>query len=343
MVVKSLKAKLASLFGQDCSLEQPKTPPQVSIPESQMDQQPKTLLQVWIPEEMEHPDTLSQMLAPPEPPNFWPTRSSRWKARYKEDSDDETDFPICQFCNKNATSYECKEGHKACSSCYEILKKKCTICLLPGRNRDGSITAGRMASDLVKIEMTLAECKNKQFECNKIMRATKKSSHEEKCPQTVCFCPFSTCNFANSAMKLAEHVRNHHALSVTLFTYGPSFRLEVETSQKHVVLQEEVDGVIFILNHEVQKHGRVFNVDCIGPPTFKKEFFYKLTVEETETTYSVKSRPHVLTKWEEHTPNKDYLTIPSHIEKFCIHVCIMDVGYFYKLRPVISDEEENLS
>ncbi|PWA96666.1 Aminotransferase-like mobile domain-containing protein [Artemisia annua] len=265
-----------------------------------------------------------------------------------EDLDEIGFINVCRICcnDKRKLSYECKRGHAICSFCYKMLKGKCAICQFPGRNFDGvilrpienEVIVRPIANNLIKmknVKKIRVECKNKKFGCYETMRPTKKATHEETCPQTECFCPFPSCDFSNSFMELHDHVRHHHALSVTSFTFNRNFALELGTNQKHVILQEENVGVIFILNHCVQNLRRVFNVDCIGPPPFNNRFVYKLYVDETEAgTFSMrtimKSRPEVLSKWEEHAPKKNYLTIAaSDTEEVLIHVCIRNVGPNY--------------
>lgn len=98
--------------------------------------------------------------------------------------------------------------------------------------------------------------------------------------------------------------------------------------QNHLILQEKNEGVIFILNHQIQKLGRVFSLTCIGPPTFLKSFVYKLTMTRSDSyfTIKVKSIPDVLTKLEEYTPAGGYLTVPFTIQNFVLQLSITKAG-----------------
>ncbi|KAK9058637.1 hypothetical protein SSX86_023479 [Deinandra increscens subsp. villosa] len=144
---------------------------------------------------------------------------------------------------------------------------------------------------------------------------------------TPCFCPFSPeCTFAASSRKLYRHVMNtHDKLTVTRFTYGLPFYVGVVIGgqRQRVILQEETDGIIFILyKHHYE---RVLSIYCIGPPRLDNAFTYKLIVRcNGGTRFSMKTVPEVYTKWEKHNPNnKPCLSLTNVDEQFLhVEVCI---------------------
>ncbi|GKC32300.1 ribonuclease H-like domain-containing protein [Tanacetum coccineum] len=99
--------------------------------------------------------------------------------------------------------------------------------------------------------------------------------------------------------------------NVHLICNNATFTLPVELNQKHILLQEQHENVIFILNHEVKEHGRAFKVDCVGPSTQKTCFEYQLIAKNTETSLSIQSVLEIYSKWSEHTLKKSYLTVLS--------------------------------
>ncbi|KAI3519321.1 hypothetical protein L1887_08351 [Cichorium endivia] len=97
-------------------------------------------------------------------------------------------------------------------------------------------------------------------------------------------------------------------------------------SWTHLILQERNEGVIFILNHAIQGHVRVFSVDCIGPSTFDNAFVYQLTAKYKKTVLSLEATPEVWSKWRQHAPDDNCLIIPSGFSEFFIQVRIKKVG-----------------
>nr|KAJ0224073.1 hypothetical protein LSAT_V11C200079370 [Lactuca sativa] len=207
----------------------------------------------------------------------------------------------------------CDDGHTSCYTCLIRSENKCPSCSVP--------KGFKHCRGMEKLIASLrVECKNKKFGCQEILMNHKRAKHENICPHTLCFCPDSSCGLAASCKLLYNHFSRHH--SAIQFVYNAVFNLRVETTQKHVILQERNEKVIFIVNHDVVGHGRVFNVDCVGPDTFKNGFVYRLTVKSMDACLSMECVPEVSTKWKEHTPDNNYLTIPSRITGFGLQVCI---------------------
>ncbi|KAJ9540908.1 hypothetical protein OSB04_027414 [Centaurea solstitialis] len=228
----------------------------------------------------------------------------------------------CPLCNKplRAPIFQCENGHISCLSCSATAISVCLSCTTQvGFIRNWALE--KLANSILRC------CKNTTFGCKEIMIYHELIAHEEVCPQTACLCPYPSCSFTQSADKLYDHFGTCHPSSVTPFTYDTTFDLIIENNQKHVFLQERNEGVIFILNHELQEDNRTFNVDCIGAAKFNKVFVYQLTAKYKEACLSLQAVPEVCVKWEQHAPNKNYLTIPAtfsdeNVDLFAIRICI---------------------
>ncbi|CAH1437327.1 unnamed protein product [Lactuca virosa] len=229
--------------------------------------------------------------------------------------------PIC-FHPLCSPIYQRGQGHIACSSCCVKEKRKCPSCHLP-------IGFTRCQAMEKLVESLRVDCKNKWVGCKETLIYHKKSEHEKKCPNTPCVCPLSSCKFTSSSNIMYGHFRFHHKAYATSFTYDNIFLLGVQRNQKHIILQEQNEGVIFILNHGIHKHGRVFDVDCVGPSTFDDAFVYQLTVKYNKTVLSIESIPEVYSKWQQHAPYNNCLTIPSGFSEVFLQVCIK------KAHPVV--------
>ncbi|KAK9054194.1 hypothetical protein SSX86_025272 [Deinandra increscens subsp. villosa] len=234
---------------------------------------------------------------------------------------DVLDCPIClePLCTP---VFQCENGHIACSSCCSKVKKKCPSCCMPiGYNRCRAIEK--------VIESVKISCKNAINGCQKTMIYSKKSEHEQMCPNAPCFCPHPSCPFSGYYKNMYIHFGIQHAASTTRFTYNTHFFVHVATHQKHIFLQEQHESVIFIVNHQVKEHGRVLNVDCVGPNTLKSSFEYQIIARNTESTLMLKCIPEIYTKWSEHPLKKNYLTVPSDFFDFSgtlpLHICIKKV------------------
>ncbi|GKE16399.1 aminotransferase-like mobile domain-containing protein [Tanacetum coccineum] len=212
----------------------------------------------------------------------------------------------CSICLEPLTTpiYQCQKGHLACSSCCPKMKR---ICLL-GKSKE----LFERCRGLEKvIETVRISCKNAEYGCKETMPYNKMSEHEQVCPHATCFCPHPSCPFTGRSKNLYSHFAIQHATSTTHFTYNTTFSLRVGRYQKYMFLQEQHENVIFVLNHQVQEHGRVFNIDCVGTSALNGYFVYKLTAKSTKTSWTSKFKPKIYTKWSEHTTRKNYLTVPS--------------------------------
>ncbi|PWA81993.1 Aminotransferase-like mobile domain-containing protein [Artemisia annua] len=212
----------------------------------------------------------------------------------------------CSICLEPLSTpiYQCQKGHLACSSCWPETKG---ICLLGKSNELFKRCRGLENV----IETVRISCKNAEYGCKETMPYNKMSEHEQVCPHATCFCPHSSCPFTGRSKNLYSHFAIQHATSTTRFTYNTTFSLCVGRYQKYIFLQEQHENVIFVLNHQVRKHGRVFNVDCVGTSALNGYFAYQLTAKSKNTSRTLKSKPKIFTKWSEHTTRKNCLTVPS--------------------------------
>ncbi|KAL7606994.1 hypothetical protein Lser_V15G19827 [Lactuca serriola] len=231
---------------------------------------------------------------------------------------DVLDCPIC-LDPLFSPVFQCENGHIACSTCCQKVKRKCPSCCMPiGYNRCRAI---EKVLESVKIS-----CKNTPYGCKESIPYSKKNDHEQTCLHTKCCCPISSCPFIGSSKNLNLHFGIQHSASTTRFTYNATFIVNVETNKKHIFLQEQHESVIFIINHEAKQHGRVLNVDCVGPSLLKTSFLYQLTVKNMETSLSLQSVPEIYAEWCEHGPVKNYLIAPTEFVGYngvlSLHVCI---------------------
>ncbi|KAI3761014.1 hypothetical protein L1987_51419 [Smallanthus sonchifolius] len=234
---------------------------------------------------------------------------------------DVLDCPIC-LDPLSTPVFQCENGHIACSLCCTKVKRKCPSCCMPiGYNRCRAIEK--------VIESVKVSCKNAQYGCKKTMTYSNKTEHEQMCPHATCFCPHPSCTFAGSSKNMYLHFGIQHAASTTRFTYNTTFFVHVTPLQKHIFLQEQHESVIFILNHQGKEHGRVLNVDCVGPSTLKTAFEYQITARTMESTLSLQCAPEIYTRWSEHPLKKNYLTVPSDFFGYSgalpLHLCIKKV------------------
>ncbi|KAL6502549.1 E3 ubiquitin-protein ligase siah2 [Orobanche hederae] len=239
----------------------------------------------------------------------------------------------CMICSNllSPPVFQCEMGHVACSSCCCELKGICLCCMPIGINNNRCRGLEKFIESISSIS-----CKNAVSGCTKTVPYNNKRKHELSCPHATCFCPHPSCSFAGSFKSLYIHFGIKHTASTTRFTYDTTFSICIEIDRKHIFLQEQNENVIFILNHEVQEHGRAFNIDCVGVGCYKSGFVYQLTAKSMETCLLLRSVPEIYTTWSKDTPRKYNLTVPSGFADYdgllSLSVCIK--------KKVISSEFE---
>lgn len=92
-----------------------------------------------------------------------------------------------------------------------------------------------------------------------------------------CSCPFPGCNFNSSSKQLYLHFSSQHKDYAIRFAYNDIFSVAMKIDQKFLVLQEEKDGILFILNNQIEcVLGNVLSLSCIGPSPFGGFFYFLL-------------------------------------------------------------------
>ncbi|XP_062004125.1 E3 ubiquitin-protein ligase SINA-like 10 [Rosa rugosa] len=183
---------------------------------------------------------------------------------------DVLDCPIC--CESlTVPVFQCENGHIACSSCSTKIKNKCPSCSWPiGYNRCRAIEK--------VLESIRMSCQNIKYGCKEWMTCNNKNEHEKACMHSPCSCPHSGCNFVSSTKKLYQHFSSNHLNSATRFLYNSSFSITINFNDKFLVLQEQNDGILFILDNTTEILGNMVRLSCIQP-RFMGGFFYDLTAK----------------------------------------------------------------
>ncbi|PWA83528.1 Aminotransferase-like mobile domain-containing protein [Artemisia annua] len=242
----------------------------------------------------------------------------------------------CMICSNllSPPVFQCEMGHLTCSSCCFELKGICLCCMPIGINNNRCRGFEKFIESISSIS-----CKNAESGCKKTVPYNNKRKHEQSCPHATCFCPHPSCSFAGTFKSLYIHFGIKHTASTTRFTYNTTFSICMELDRKHIFLQEQNENVIFVLNHEVQEHGRAFNIDCVGVGCFKNGFVYQLTAKSMKTCLLLRSVPEIYTSWSEDTPRNCNLSVPSGFADYdgllCLSICI-------KKKVISSEFEEEM-
>ncbi|KAA8530632.1 hypothetical protein F0562_005434 [Nyssa sinensis] len=231
---------------------------------------------------------------------------------------DVLDCPICLEA-LSIPVFQCENGHIACSCCCTKLLNKCPSCSWPiGYNRCRAIEN--------VLESVKVRCSNMKYGCKERLSYSKKLGHEKTCMYAPCSCPLPDCDFVGSSKQLSHHFRTKHSYSATHFRYNCLFPVSLEIEQKHLILQEQSEGIIFILNNGVERIGNVVNVCCIGPRSLKRGFSYDLVVRYEGSSITLRSFTECMPSWLEHLPQKGFLLVPSDYIGSCsqlkLELCI---------------------
>lgn len=202
------------------------------------------------------------------------------------------------------------------------IKNKCPSCSWPiGYNRCRAIEK--------VLESIRMSCQNIKYGCKEWMTCNKKSEHEKACMYTPCSCPHLGCNFVSSTKKLYQHFSSNHVNSATHFAYNCSFSITINFNDKFLVLQEQNDGILFILDNETESVGKMVKVSCIQP-RFMGGFFYDLTAKTKGCLLRLQSFTNS-TPSHVHSPTSSgCLIIPSDFFSSCgqlkMDICIWRNG-----------------
>ncbi|KAJ4909683.1 Protein with RING/U-box and TRAF-like domains [Raphanus sativus] len=202
-------------------------------------------------------------------------------------SSDVLDCPTC--CEPLTTPiYQCANGHVACSSCCEALRKRCAFC----RSHIGSIRCRAME---MVIESSTVQCRYSLHGCGETTPyGRNQSSHEELCAFVPCVCPFDkykksyyrqrkrngkeeaerenflnlpplpNCSYSGSYADLKRHGRASHSEVVIPFALD---RAQILGLDRMAVLQEvEEGGDLVVVQAFEGVYGVSVTVSCVAAP-----------------------------------------------------------------------------
>ncbi|KAL8472680.1 hypothetical protein ACS0TY_029772 [Phlomoides rotata] len=215
------------------------------------------------------------------------------------------DCPIC-FQPLSSPVYQCENGHTSCGSCCTtILKNKCSNCCLP----IGTIRCRTMEKVLESVRVT---CQYVPYGCTEMFSYSKKVAHEKACNYAPLSCPCIGCNFVGISKCLYDHFALKHKDTSKQFCFHILTPISMDSTQDHVILREETEGVFFVLYRCIETLGSFFNVVCVTPPASQKRFLYELKVSIGEDSIKVKTSVEMMSKWTAGPPTKMSLIVPSN-------------------------------
>ncbi|KAK9683151.1 hypothetical protein RND81_10G119600 [Saponaria officinalis] len=208
----------------------------------------------------------------------------------------------CSICFEPLTIpvFQCDNGHIACSSCCNNLGNKCPSCCRKiGNNRCRAIEK--------VIESVKVPCCYVQNGCKETVSYCKKHEHEEKCRFAPCLCPFTNCLFWGTPRELSHHMCQKHADLVVGFCYNSTFTVAVGMDENFLVLQEEKDGILFILTH-----GSTVAIRCVTSNFSDDGFKYDIVLRRGCSSLKFQSFTHATIGQLSVPPSVDYLTVPGY-------------------------------
>ncbi|KAG5227449.1 E3 ubiquitin-protein ligase SINA [Salix suchowensis] len=248
---------------------------------------------------------------------------SRNGAIYATLSDPEVlDCPIC--CEPlTIPVFQCENGHTACSSCCRKLQHKCPSCAMPiGYNRCRAIEK--------VLESLKIPCSNRSYGCKESICYSKKYEHDRSCSHAPCTCPLPACNFQGSSRYLYLHCRSKHLRDLISFRFSTTFPLCFRVDHKFHVLQEDKEGVLFILNNRLECLGNIITISCMGPSSSKQGYFYELTAKAEGSNVRFQSSTRNIQTRVDHPPSMGFLLVPTDFigtrGGFTLDVCIWRLG-----------------
>ncbi|XP_048327788.2 E3 ubiquitin-protein ligase SINA-like 10 isoform X2 [Ziziphus jujuba] len=177
--------------------------------------------------------------------------------------------------------FQCENGHVACSSCCGKIEHKCPSCSWPiGYNRCRAIEK--------VLEAVRISCSNTKYGCKELVRYSDKKSHESTCIHSPCSCPHPGCNVVSSAGNLYQHFRCKHLDCAVRFQYNRTFNVALDANERFQILQEQDEGVIFLLNNSSELLGNLLTVSCIWNRSFSG-FFYDIVAKSQGNSLRLQS------------------------------------------------------
>ncbi|XP_022990964.1 E3 ubiquitin-protein ligase SINA-like 10 [Cucurbita maxima] len=227
----------------------------------------------------------------------------------------------CSICCEplSVPIFQCENGHIACSSCCNKLKNRCATCSWPiGYNRCRAVEK--------VLESIRLPCKQSKYGCKEIVSYGSESDHDKKCLHAPCKCPLSDCNFVASSKQLSLHFSSKHTDSAISFQFSSSFTICLNANDNYCVLQEQGDGILFILSNSFDHLGNAVKVCCIRPPSLKEAFSYDLRVETQDLSLVLQSSMKNIRSSSDCYPSTRFLLIPrdlfSSSSKIKLNICI---------------------
>ncbi|KAB5516859.1 hypothetical protein DKX38_027507 [Salix brachista] len=217
----------------------------------------------------------------------------------------------------------CENGHTACSSCCRKLQHKCPSCAMPiGYNRCRAIEK--------VLESLKIRCSNRSYGCKESICYSKKYEHDRSCSHAPCTCPLPACNFQGSSRYLYLHCRSKHLCDLISFRFSTTFPLSFRVDHKFRVLQEDKEGVLFILNNRLECLGNIITISCMGPSSSKLGYFYELTAKAEGSNVRFQSSTRNIQTRVDHPPSMGFLLVPNDFigtrGGFTLDVCIWRLG-----------------
>ncbi|XAR71396.1 Ubiquitin--protein ligase [Bertholletia excelsa] len=221
----------------------------------------------------------------------------------------DTDVLDCPICLDPLRSpvFQCENGHVACFSCCTKLRNRCPTCSLPiGYNRCRALEK--------VLESVKVSCQNLKYGCKETLCYSKKHDHEETCAHAPCSCPIPECHFFGAIKELALHCRCGHS-TIKFFQYNRPLSVSLQKQEKHLVLLEQNEGIIFILNNGIERLGNVISFTCVGPPRIMLS--YDVKARNGGCSVSLQSSIESVQRLVEPFPLKRFLLIPSDFVTSC--------------------------
>lgn len=184
--------------------------------------------------------------------------------------------------------WQCSNGHIACSSCCQKLSNICASC----SKATGKIRCLAIEKLIDSLHMS---CRYAEYGCHKMLKFTKKRSHETSCPYTPFKCPFShqaaadSCSFSGAANAFPDHFLESHQTRTLEFQYDVWFTVVLNPTDLHVLLK--ADNMVFLLHHEKEALGDIVYVTFFGAPHREEFFSYHLGVKAGQTRLTMESVP----------------------------------------------------
>ncbi|KAJ9183204.1 hypothetical protein P3X46_007101 [Hevea brasiliensis] len=171
------------------------------------------------------------------------------------------------------------------------------------------ISSGLVCREIdVVTESAGTPCQNKEYGCNGILDYN--NDHEETCIFSPCACPLLNCNFIGSSEQLSLHFSSKHWDSGRRFRYNSPLSVSLGMNEQFLVLQAEVDGVLFLLSKGVESIGNTITITCIGPSSSKEKFLYDIVAGRGVSSLRLKSLTEYFPGRVEGFPPMDFLLIP---------------------------------